>query len=101
MISCRCRSKQVANASVAFLALLLVASCASLRSTSSNRLAQPTAQANAAYETLSTDHAPNYNKAVESLAREIDGETPQQLRTELESVGVKLDQKKTSLPLAR
>ncbi len=97
----RSRPKQVANASAALLALLLVASCASLRSTSSNRLAQPIAHADAAYQNLNADHVSTYNKAVELLAREIDGETPEQLRSELDSVGVKLDQQKTPLPLAR
>ena len=102
MIICRSRPKQVANASAALLALVLVAGCASLRSTSSNRLAQPIAHADAAYQNLNADQMSTYNKAVDrSLATEIDGETPEQLRSELDSVGVKLDQQKIALPLAR
>jgi len=90
----------VANASAALLALLL-AGCASLRSTSSNHLARSLAQADAAYQTLKAGNVSSYNNALESIARKIDGETPEQLRSELDSVGVKLDQEKTSLRLAR
>jgi triacylglycerol esterase/lipase EstA (alpha/beta hydrolase family) len=101
MISCRCRPNQVAKASAALLVLLLVTGCASLRSTSSNRVAQRIAQADEAYQHLDADHVPAYNKAVESLAREIDGEIPEQLRGELSLAGVKLEREKIALPLAR
>jgi hypothetical protein len=99
MTICRCPAKQITNVSAALLALLLVAGCASLRSTSSNRLAQPIARADAAYQTVSGGRVSIYNKAVESIALEIDGETPEQLRTDLNSVGVKLEVQKTRLPV--
>jgi hypothetical protein len=100
MIICGSRPKQMANASAALVALLLVG-CASLESTSSNPIVRTIAQADVAYQTLSANHVSNYNNAVESIAREIYGQTPEQLRSELDSVGVKLDQEKTPLPLAR
>jgi pimeloyl-ACP methyl ester carboxylesterase len=43
----------------------------------------------------------DYNSAVASIARQIDGETPDELRSQLASVGVSLDQPKVKLPLAR
>ena len=76
MIIWRFRPKQVANASAALLALLL-AGCASLRSTSSNHLARSLAQADAAYQTLKAGNVSSYNNALESIARKIDGETPE------------------------
>jgi len=99
-VICRSGPKQVANASAALIALLLVG-CASLESTSSNSIGRTIAQADVAYQTLSANHVSSYNSAVESIARKIDGETPEQLRSALNSVGVKLDQEKTQLPLAR
>ncbi len=100
MIIWRFRPKQVANA-VAALAALLLTGCASLRTTSSNHLARSIAQADAAYETLKADQVSSYNNAVASIVRTIDGETPEQLRSSLDSFGVKFDQPKIPLPLAR
>ena len=68
--------------------------CASLKSTSSNRLDQQIAQADAAYRTLDAGHVTAYNNAVAAIAREIDGKTPDQVRSQLDSVHVKLDQPK-------
>jgi len=99
-----CRHRQLqrlGNTSAAFLILVFVAGCASLRSTSSNRLDQQIAQADTAYRTLDADHVTQYNKAVASIAQQIDGETPNELRTQLDFVHVKLDQSKIELPLAR
>ena len=87
--------------SASFLALVFFAGCASLRSTSSNRLDQHIARADAAYQNLNADHVTAYNNAVTSIAREIDGDTPDELRNQLDSVGVKLDQPHITLPLAR
>ena len=101
MLCCHRQVQRLANTSAAFLVLVFVAGCASLRSTSSNRLDQQIAQADAAYRTLDADHVTQYNKAVASIAQQIDGETPNELRTQLDSVHVKLDQPKIELPLAR
>jgi hypothetical protein len=92
----------LAKTSAAFLVLVFFGGCASLRSTSSNRLdQQQIAQADAAYQSLDADHVSVYNNAVESIARQIDGAKPDELRSQLDSVGVKLDQQKVRLQLAR
>ena len=62
---------------------------------------QQIAQADAAYRTLDADHVTAYNNAVAAIAREIDGKTPAELRSELDSVQVKVDEPKIQLPLAR
>ena len=95
------RIKGVAKTSATLLAMVLLSGCASLRSTSSNRLDGPIAHADAAYRTLGADHVTNYNNAVATIAREIDGKTPAELRSELDSVQVKVDEPKIQLPLAR
>ena len=87
------------NASL--LALVVLSGCASLRSTSSNRINQQIAGADAAYQTLDADHVTAYNNAVAAIAREMDGETPDEVRSQLDSVYVKLDVPKIELPLAR
>jgi len=83
------------------LALVFLNSCASPRSASSNPLGQQIAQVDAAYRTLAADHVAEYNTAVTAIARDIDGKTPVELRNELDSVQVKVDQSKIGLPLAR
>ena len=92
---------RLAKTSATLLALVFLAGCASLRTTSSNRLDQQIAHADAAFRTLDLNHVTAYNNAVASIARQIDGETPGQLRTQLESLNVKLDKPKIELPLAR
>jgi pimeloyl-ACP methyl ester carboxylesterase len=95
-------SIRLTRGSAIIYALFLCGGCASLTSTSSNRLDQQIAQADAAYRNLDAQHVSSYNKAIQSIARQIDLETPDQLRTELEAIGVKLDQQTTApLPLAR
>ena len=94
------RFTRLAKTSVTLLALVFLAGCASLKSTSSNRLDQQIAQADAAYRVLDANHVTAYNNAVASIARQIDGETPDQVRSQLDSVHVKLDQPKIALPLA-
>jgi hypothetical protein len=84
----------------ASLLALFVAGCASLRSTSSNRIDQQIAHADAAYRRLDADHVTAYNTTVAAIAREIDGETPDQVRIQLNSVHIKLDEPKIKLPLA-
>ena len=93
----RFRSR-LTKTSGSLLALVCLSSCASPRATSSNRLDEQIAQADAAYRTLDADHVTAYNNAVASIAREIDGKTPAEL---LDSVQVKVDEPKTQLPLAR
>ena len=66
---------RLAKTNVILLALVVCAGCASLRSTSSNRLDQQIARADAAYLTLDTNHVTAYNNAVASIARLIDGGT--------------------------
>jgi hypothetical protein len=83
------------------LLLVLLNSCASPRSTSSNRLGEQIAEADAAYRTLDAGHVTDYNKAVATIARAIDGKTPAELRSELDLVQVKLDEPALPLPLAR
>jgi hypothetical protein len=83
------------------LALVLFSSCASPRAPSSNRLGEQIAQADAAYRTLHAGHVTDYNKAVATIAREIDGKTPAELRSQLDPVQVKVDAPKIQLPLAR
>ena len=89
------------TSSASVLALVFLSSCASVRSTSSNRLDQQIARADAAYRTLDTGHVTEYNNAVATIAREIDGKTPGELRSELDPVQVKVDEPKIQLPLAR
>ena len=92
---------RLAKTNASLFALVLLTGCASLRSTASNQLDQQIAQADAAYRNLDADHVRAYNNAVAAIAREIDGETPDQVRSQLDSVHVKLDQPKIELPLAR
>ncbi|HEX4630109.1 MAG TPA: alpha/beta hydrolase [Chthoniobacterales bacterium] len=92
---------RLTKTNTSLVALVFLAGCASLRSTSSNRLDQSIAQADSGYRQLDADHAVAYNNAVTSIARTIDGETPNELRGQLEPLGVKLDQPKITLPLAR
>jgi pimeloyl-ACP methyl ester carboxylesterase len=89
------------TSSASLLALVFLSSCASLKSTSPNRLDEQIAQADAAYRTLDAGHITKYNNAVATIAREIDGKTPAELRSELDSVQVKVDESKIRLPLAR
>jgi hypothetical protein len=83
------------------LALIFLNSCASLTSTSPKRVDEQIAQADKAYRTLDGDHVTAYNNAVAAIAREINGKTPAELRSELDSVQVRVDQSKIQLPLAR
>ena len=83
------------------IALVFLAGCASLRSTSSSGLNERIARADAAYRNLDANHVTEYNNAMASIAREIDGDTPDELRAQLASIHVKLDQPKIDLPLAR
>ena len=92
---------RLAKTNASLLALVFVAGCASLRSTSSNRIDQQIAGADAAYRTLEADRVTAYNNAVVSVAREIDGDSPDEVRSQLDSVHVTLDQPKMALPLAR
>ena len=92
---------RLAKTNASLFALVILGGCASLRSTSSNGINQQIAGADAAYRTLDADHVTAYNNAVAAIARQIDGETPDELRSELDSVHVKLDQPKIELPLAR
>jgi pimeloyl-ACP methyl ester carboxylesterase len=91
----------LAKTNAGLLVLVFVAGCASLRSTSSNRLDQQIAQADAAYCRLSANHVTEYNNAMASILREINDETPDMLRAQLNSFHVKLDQPRIDLPLAR
>jgi len=92
---------RLAKTNASLIALLFFAGCASLRSTSSGRLDQQIARADAAYRTLEANHVTEYNDAVASIAREIDGETPDKVRSQFDSIHVKLDHSKIELPLAR
>ena len=92
---------RLTKVSAGLLALAFLTSCASLSSTSSNRLNEQIAQVDAAYRTLNADHVTEYNNAVATIARQIDAKTPAELRNELDLVQVKLDKPKTRLPLAR
>jgi pimeloyl-ACP methyl ester carboxylesterase len=92
---------RLAKTNASLLALVALGGCASLRSTSSNRLDQQIAQANAAYQSLDAGHVTAYNNAVAAIARVIDGKTPAELRSELDSVQAKVDEPKIQLPLAR
>jgi hypothetical protein len=92
---------RLAKTNANLFALVILSGCASLRSTSSNRFDQQIAQADAAYRSLDADRVTAYNDAVVSVCRQIDGETPDQVRSQLGSVHVKLDQPKIELPLAR
>jgi pimeloyl-ACP methyl ester carboxylesterase len=92
---------RLTRTSGSLLALVFLSSCAAPRSTSSNRLDQQIAQADGAYRTLDASRVTNYNNAVATIAREIDGKTPAELRSELAPVQVKVDEPKTQLPLAR
>jgi hypothetical protein len=92
---------RLAKTNASLFALVILSGCASLRSTSSNRFDQQIAEADAAYRSLDAGGVTAYNAAVVSVCRQIDGETPDQVRSQLDSVHVKLDQPKIELPLAR
>jgi len=92
---------RLTKTSASLVALVFLNSCASLSSTSSNRFDRQIAQADTAYRTLDARHVGNYNNAVATIAREIDGKTPAELRSELDPVQVKIDEPKMRLPLAR
>jgi hypothetical protein len=92
---------RLAKTNASLFALVILGGCASLKSTSSNGINLRIAGADAAYRTLDADHVTAYNNAVTAIAREIDGETPDQVRSQLDSVHVKLDQPRIELPLAR
>jgi pimeloyl-ACP methyl ester carboxylesterase len=92
---------RLAKTNANLFALVILSGCASLRPTSSNGINQQIAEADAAYRTLDADHVTAYNNAVAAIAREIDGERPDQVRSQLDSVHVKLDEPKIELPLAR
>jgi pimeloyl-ACP methyl ester carboxylesterase len=100
MRCCNRRVKRFAKTSAGFLALVFFGGCASLTSTSSDRLDQQVARANAVYRSLDPNHVSAYNEAVKSIARRMDDTTPGQLRSQFDSVGVKLDQPNIKLPLA-
>ena len=93
--------KGVAKTSATLLVMVLLSSCASPRSTSSNRLDQQIARADAAYRALDAEHVTAYNEAVATVAREMDGKTPAELRSELDFVQVRIDGPAIQLPLAR
>jgi pimeloyl-ACP methyl ester carboxylesterase len=101
-LRCNRHVKRLAQTSATFLALFFVGACASLTSTSSHRLDQlQIAHADAAYQSLDADHVSTYNHAIESIARRMDGAKPDELRSEFDSVGVKLDQQNNiRLPLS-
>ncbi len=92
---------RLAKTNASLLAVVVLSGCASLRSTSSNRLDGQIEQADAAYRSLYADRVTAYNEAVVSVCRQMDGESTDQLRRQLDSVHVKLDQPKLDLPLAR
>lgn len=92
---------RLAKTNASLFALVILSGCASLRSTSSNRFDQQIAQADAAYRSLDAGRVAAYNDAVASVCRQIDGESPDQVRSQLGSVHVKLDQPRIELPLAR
>jgi pimeloyl-ACP methyl ester carboxylesterase len=50
---------------------------------------------------LDAGHLTEYNSAVANIAREIDGKTPAELRSELDPVQLKVDGPRIQLPLAR
>jgi triacylglycerol esterase/lipase EstA (alpha/beta hydrolase family) len=83
------------------VALLFFAGCASVTPASSNQLDRQVAQADIAYRQLNANHRAPYNNAVASIAREMDGKTPDELRAQLKALGVTLDQPKIKLPLVR
>jgi len=95
------RFTRLAKTNASLLALVLLGGCASLRSTSSNRFNQQIAESDAAYRRLDAKHITAYNNAVAAIAREVDGKAPDQVRSQLDSVHVKLDQPKIELPLRR
>jgi triacylglycerol esterase/lipase EstA (alpha/beta hydrolase family) len=92
---------RLTKASASLLALIFLSSCASPRSTSSNRPDEQIAQADAACRTLDAGQVTAYNNAVATIARKIDGKTPAELRSELDPVQVKLDEPAVDLPLVR
>src|SRR5689334_10587446 len=97
----RRRLTKFAKTSMSLLTLTFVVGCASLKTTSSSRLNRQIAQADTVYRHLDIDHMSAYNDAVTSITRRIDGETPNELRHQLQSIGVRLDEPQIKLPLAR
>jgi len=93
--------RRLAKTSASFLALIFFAGCVSLTSRSSNRVNQQIARADAAYRSLNRENLFGYNESIAALARQMDGKTPNELRSQLAAVGVTLDQPQIKLPLAR
>jgi triacylglycerol esterase/lipase EstA (alpha/beta hydrolase family) len=92
---------RLAKTNASLLALVFFAGCASLKSTSSNRLDQQIAQADMSCQNLDADNRAAYNNAVACITRQIDDETPNELRPQLNSLGVTLDLPTVELPLVR
>ena len=97
----RILASRFAAATVSVLATVFAAGCAPIPSHSSNQLASPIAEADAACRTLDSTHVTAYNKALAVVSRRIDGEMPGELSAQLNSIGVKLDQPDIALPLTR
>ncbi len=81
------------------LALTCLAGCASVETRSLHRLDQQVARADVVCQKLTADNRMTYNSAVASVIREIDGETPNELHSQLDSLGVTLDLPTVKLPL--
>lgn len=92
---------RLAKNNASLLALVLIAGCAPLKPTSFHHLDRQIAETHAAYRRLNSSDVANYNSAVAALVRGIDGETPSELRSQLDPLHVKLDQPDIKLPLAR
>lgn len=92
---------RLTKSSAVLLALVFFAGCASLKSTSPQRLDQQIAQADMACRNLVPGSRAAYNNAVASIAQQINRETPGELHNELDSVGVALDVPPVNLPLVR
>lgn len=88
-MSCPHHMKRLLKTSAVLVALVFLDGCASPRQ-SSHQLNQQIAQADAALANLDAHQVSTYNKAVESIAR-----------SDLDSIGIKLDRPKMPLPLAR
>ena len=92
---------RLAKSSAILLALVFFAGCASLKSTSPPPLDQQVVQADMACRNLVAGSRVAYNNAVASIAQQINSETPGELHTQLNSVGVALDVPSVNLPLVR
>jgi triacylglycerol esterase/lipase EstA (alpha/beta hydrolase family) len=86
---------------IALAALIAFTGCASTRVASPERLRGDIAAAESSYRKLAPDQTRAYNTALGSITRDLDLQTPAELRGELRETGVTIEGPALELPLVR